>query len=88
MLVVSLSDLRKHLSTTELIRRDKDIHRLRLNRLDHLPSPISKEILQDVCRELGVDDVSLVLPALRKVCSVVRTAPSLKRVCLEVLRHP
>ena len=84
----SLSSLRKHLSTPELIRRDREVHVLGLHRLDHLPTSITKEILQDACRELQVNDVSLFLPALRKCLTVVRVVPQLQHVRMNTTIAP
>ncbi|CEO95990.1 Centrosomal protein of 70 kDa [Plasmodiophora brassicae] len=81
----SVGDFRQKLSTRELIERDRDIHRLTLGKIEHIPQPICVEILQDVCRLLEVDDVALILPSLKKVCKAVSRIPLLQSFVRDVL---
>jgi len=68
------------MGTRELMRRDKDIRRLELHRIDHLPAQICKELLQDVCRELDLTDVSMVVPSVHKMAKVVMAVPAMENV--------
>lgn len=81
----SVGDFRQKLSTRELIERDRDIHRLTLGKIEHIPQPICVEILQDVCRLLEVDDVALILPSLKKVCKAVSRIPLLQSVSSAII---
>ena len=45
-----VAELRKHMDTRELIRKDKKTHRLNLHRVELLPNEICVEIIQSQCR--------------------------------------
>ncbi|GBG31673.1 Centrosomal protein of 70 kDa [Hondaea fermentalgiana] len=78
------SDNRRRTSTAELIRRDKLNHRLGLSRLTALPKTAAHEILQEICRILELADVDLIVPALQKMCWVVRAMPRLERFAKDI----
>lgn len=75
---------RRNVSTAELIRRDKLNHRLGLSKLTSLPKTAAHEILQDVCRVLELSDVHMIVPALQKMCWVVRAMPRLEKFTKDV----
>mmetsp|Transcript_82 Transcript_82/g.123 ORF Transcript_82/g.123 Transcript_82/m.123 type:complete len:887 (-) Transcript_82:43-2703(-) len=77
-------DNRKRTSTAEMIRRDKQNHRLGLNRLTALPKSAAHDILQQLCRVLEIGDVEMLVPAVQKMCWVVRAMPKLEHFVKEV----
>jgi len=72
------------LPTAELVRRDKENHRLALHRLDALPRETAVEVLQAACRELGVTEVSLIAPGIRKMAKAMMALPRMERFIREV----
>ena len=66
---------RKHLSTKDRIKIDKKNHELGLWLLDALPKTVMKEVLQTVCRELDINEISEIQPSLVKLKAVVKTVP-------------
>jgi hypothetical protein len=79
-----LQELRKYMGTKELIHRDRLNHRLRLNRLDALPRSTALEIVKEVCRVLNLTDVTLVIPSLEKLCTVVNAVPRMEKFIRDV----
>eukprot|EP00904_Undaria_pinnatifida_P009250 jgi/Undpi1/5455/HiC_scaffold_2.g00734.m1 len=88
---VDVAELRRWVDTRELMRRDRGNHRLKLDKLDELPSAVMKQVLQDACRLLALQDVSLLGPSVAKLTKVVQMLPRLERfvnsVCVFVFRH-
>ena len=84
-------ELKRHMGTKALIEQDKTNHRLRLERLDAIPREISKEILKQTCRELEINDVTLIAPCVRKMSKAMLLLPRLERfvndVCGFVFKH-
>ena len=79
-----LAAWRKHLSTRDRIKVDKKNHELGLWLLDSLPKVVTKEVLQGVCRELDVSDVSEVVPSIVKLKTVVHAVPRMERFISQV----
>ncbi len=71
-------------STIELIRRDKQVHRLGLDKLTAIPKSTAHQILQEVCRILELSDVDMISPALQKLCWVVRAMPKMEQFVKQV----
>jgi hypothetical protein len=69
----------KHLSTHERILVDKKNYELKLWLLDSLPKTVMKEVLQGVCRELELNEVSDILEAIKKLKLVIKTVPRMER---------
>ena len=57
------------------MRRDKDVYRLQLHRLERLPKDVLVELLQDACRQLDLSEPSLLLGAIAKVRRRLLTRP-------------
>jgi len=70
---------RKHLSTSERIKVDRRNHELGLWLLDSLPKTTMKEVLQAVCRELDITEISEIQPSLVKLKAVVKAVPRMER---------
>ncbi|CAM9345515.1 unnamed protein product [Discosporangium mesarthrocarpum] len=87
----NVGELRRWVDTRELIRQDRENHRLKLDRLDGLPTAVMKQVLQETCRTLSLTDVSLVGPSVAKLTQVVQVLPRLERfvnrVCSFVFKH-
>ncbi len=75
---------RKHLSTNDRIKVDKRNYELGLWLLDSLPKTVTKEILQAVCRELDISDVSEIHNSIIKLKSVVTTVPRMEKFIAQV----
>ena len=75
---------RQHLSTKDRIQVDKRNYELGLWLLDSLPKAVAKEILQGVCRELDVSDVSEIINSIVKLKTVVKTVPRMDRFISQV----
>eukprot|EP00968_Pinguiococcus_pyrenoidosus_P001502 scaffold66_cov233-Pinguiococcus_pyrenoidosus.AAC.12 len=71
--------LRKFMPTSELIRRDKDNHRLGLQAMHSLPTDVCRDVLQAACRVLDLSDVSQLCPSIEKLCEATRGLPRLER---------
>jgi hypothetical protein len=69
----------KHISTHERILIDKKNYELKLWLLESLPKSIMKEILQGVCRELELNEVSDVVESIKKLKLVIKTVPRMER---------
>ena len=82
-----LAAWRKHLSTTDRIKVDKRNHELGLWLLDSLPKAVTKEVLQTVCRELDVSDVSEIQPSIAKLKAVVKAVPRMERFITQVCEY-
>lgn len=67
------------MDTGELIRRDRENHRLKLDRLEELPLDILKTVVQDSCRLLALQDVSLLSSSVSKLIKAVSLLPRLER---------
>ena len=81
---VELQGQRKHMSCKEKIQVDKRNYDMGLWILDSLPSEVTKEALKGVCRELGLSDISEILPALIKLKTVVGAVPRMERFITQV----
>jgi len=79
-----LAAWKKHMSVTDRIKVDKRNHELSLWVLDSLPKAVTKEVLQCVCRELDVSDVSEVQPMLAKLKAVVKAVPRMERFIAQI----
>lgn len=82
-----LAAWRKHLSTSDRIKVDKRNHELGLWMLDSLPKAVTKEVLQTVCRELDVSDISDIQPSLAKLKAVVKAVPRMERFITQVCEY-
>jgi hypothetical protein len=82
-----LAAWRKHMSVTDRIKVDKRNHELGLWVLDSLPKAVTKEVLQTVCRELDVSDVSEVQPCLAKLKAVVKAVPRMEKFISQVCEY-
>ena len=78
---------RKHMSVSDRIKIDKRNHELGLWVLDSLPKAVTKEVLQSVCRELDVSDVSEVAPSLQKLKAVVKAVPRMEKFITQVCTY-
>jgi hypothetical protein len=78
---------RKHMSLTDRIKIDKRNHELGLWAMDSLPKTVTKEVLQAVCRELDVSDVSEVAPGIQKLKAVVKAVPRMERFISQVCAY-
>lgn len=76
---VGVAELRRWVDTKELIRRDKGNHRLKLDRLEELPTTVFKQVVQDSCRLLALQDVSLLSSSVSKLIKAVQMLPRLER---------
>ena len=79
-----LAAWKKHMGTADRIKVDKRNHELGLWVLDSLPKAVTKEVLQSVCRELDVSDVSEVVPSLQKLKAVVKAVPRMERFISQI----
>lgn len=70
---------KQHLSTSERIQIDKRNYELGLWMLDSLPQQVLKEILQAICRELDLNDITEIVPSLQKLKFVVKSVPRMER---------
>ncbi|CAM9374864.1 unnamed protein product [Scytosiphon promiscuus] len=88
---MDVAELRRWVDTRELMRRDRGNHRLQLDRLEELPTTVLKQVVQDVCRLLSLQDVSLLSSSVSKLIKAVQMLPRLERfvnsVCVFVFRH-
>ncbi|ETV93992.1 hypothetical protein, variant 6 [Aphanomyces invadans] len=75
----TLEDLRKYMGTAELIHRDKVNAKLHLNRLTTLPKEACLDVIQDICRQLDLTDVTLIGPSVAKLISVVQAVPRMEK---------
>ncbi|CAM9146579.1 unnamed protein product [Ectocarpus fasciculatus] len=88
---MDVAELRRWVDTRELMRRDRGNHRLKLDRLEELPTAVLKQVVQDTCRLLSLQDVSLLGSSVSKLIKAVQMLPRLERfvnsVCGFVFRH-
>eukprot|EP00903_Cladosiphon_okamuranus_P020006 g18377.t1 len=88
---LGVAELRRWVDTAELIRRDKENHRLKLDRLDELPTTVLAQVVQDSCRLLALQDISLLSSSISKLIKAVQMLPRLERfvnsVCSFVFAH-
>mmetsp|Transcript_9391 Transcript_9391/g.14152 ORF Transcript_9391/g.14152 Transcript_9391/m.14152 type:complete len:824 (+) Transcript_9391:73-2544(+) len=86
-----ISEWKRHLSTREKIKADRRNHELKLWLLDSLPKNVMKDVLQGICRELDLCEISDIIPAISKLKTVVRAVPRMEKfitsVCNYVFRH-
>ncbi|RHY78337.1 hypothetical protein DYB34_001190 [Aphanomyces astaci] len=80
----TLDDLRQYMGTAELIYRDKQNAKLHLNRLSTLPKEACLEVMQDICRQLDLTDVTLIGPSVAKLISVVHAVPRMEKFIRDV----
>ena len=78
---------KKHMSVTDKIRVDKKNHELGLWVLDSLPTAVTKEVLQGVCRELDVSDVSDIQPSIGKLKAVVKAVPRMEKFITQICKY-
>jgi len=71
--------------TAELIRRDKVSHRLGLSKLTTLPKSAAHSILLEICRILEIGDADLIVPAIQKMCFVIRSTPRMETFIQQVI---
>lgn len=55
-----------------------------MHKIDDLPRDVGRAILQDACRALRVNDVSLIAPAIAKLTKVLSLMPRLDRFVRDV----
>jgi hypothetical protein len=71
--------------TKAKIKRDKDVHRLELNRVEERMQPhVAKSLLIDIARELELNDVSGILPNVRKMIKVMAAVPKMEQFVRDV----
>ncbi|ETV66416.1 hypothetical protein, variant [Aphanomyces astaci] len=80
----TLDDLRQYMGTAELIYRDKQNAKLHLNRLSTLPKEACLEVMQDICRQLDLTDVTMIGPSVAKLISVVHAVPRMEKFIRDV----
>lgn len=76
---MGVAELRRWVDTKELMRRDRGNHRLKLDRLEELPAAVLKQVVQDSCRLLALQDVSLLSSSVSKLIKAVQMLPRLER---------
>lgn len=76
---MDVAELRRWVDTRELMRRDRGNHRLKLDRLEELPTAVLKQVVQDTCRLLSLQDVSLLGSSVSKLIKAVQMLPRLER---------
>ncbi|CAE7724511.1 unnamed protein product, partial [Symbiodinium microadriaticum] len=74
-----LTAWRSHLSTRDRIKADKRNHELKLWLLESLPKTVMKEVLQNICRELDISEVSEILLCIKKLKAVVKAVPRMEK---------
>jgi hypothetical protein len=77
-------ELRKYTSTASQIKKDRDNHRLKLHKIHSLPRETSRELLMECCRELDIDDVSMIVPSITKINKVMSAVPRMEKFIREV----
>lgn len=75
---------KKYLPISEAVRIDKLNHNLQLYLLDHLSKDILLESMKDICRELGVNDVTFALPCITKLKKAVCTIPVMEKYIIHI----
>lgn len=74
-----LASWRNHLSTRDRIKADKRNHELKLWLLESLPKTVMKEVLQNICRELDISEISEIHLCISKLKAVVRAVPRMEK---------
>jgi hypothetical protein len=74
-----LASWRSHLSTKDRIKADKRNHELKLWLLESLPKTVMKEVLQNICRELDISEISEIQLCVSKLKAVVRAVPRMEK---------
>jgi hypothetical protein len=74
-----LSSWRKHLPTSERIKADRRNHELGLWILESLPKSVMKEVLENTCRELDINDISEITNCIKKLKAVVHQVPRMQK---------
>ena len=74
-----LTAWKSHLSTRDRIKADKRNHELKLWLLESLPKTVMKEVLQNICRELDISEVSEIQLSIAKLKTVVRAVPRMEK---------
>lgn len=75
-------------STREKIKNDRRNHELGLFEIfETLPQNQMKQILMMVCRELDVNDLAFIQPAILKYKSVIRAVPRMERFILSITNY-
>ena len=67
-----------NITTSQLIQHDKLDHRLQLDQLDQIPNVILIDLIKDICRLLKIQNISLMIPILKKMNHVIEIVPSMK----------
>lgn len=70
---------KKHLNTHERIQIDKKNYELKLWLLESLPKTVMKDVLQGVCRELELNDISNIIETIQKLKIVIKTIPRMEK---------
>eukprot|EP00898_Chlorokybus_atmophyticus_P005132 jgi/Chlat1/561/Chrsp103S01134 len=70
---------REPLTTSDRIRRDRDVHRLQLWKIEHLPHDVCVDLLQDACRLLELHDVFHLNAAVAKLLRVMAAVPRMEK---------
>ena len=79
-----LMNWRKHLSTSDRIKADRRNHELKLWLLESLPKSVMQEVLQNLCREMDVSDVSEIHAGIVKMKTVIRAVPRMEQFITSV----
>ncbi|KAJ1510412.1 hypothetical protein HMI54_007812 [Coelomomyces lativittatus] len=72
--------------TRHLIRRDKLNYQLKLFVIDTLPSETCRNLLKDICIELGLNDANQIVSTLHQVATLLQTLPNLHQFIQQVYR--
>ncbi|GAQ77621.1 hypothetical protein KFL_000010700 [Klebsormidium nitens] len=70
--------------TRERIARDRNVHRLRLKKLDKLPKDVLLEALQDVCIQVEAAELSQLTSSVDKMLRVMAAVPKMERFISDV----
>jgi hypothetical protein len=79
----SVGEIRQFVDTQSLIRRDREAHRLGLDRLE-LPLETCLDMIHELCRLLELTDASLVVPSVRRMIKFVVAVPGLQKFVRDV----
>ncbi|GAX85685.1 hypothetical protein CEUSTIGMA_g13100.t1 [Chlamydomonas eustigma] len=71
----------------DMIRRDKEVHRLGLRDVRDLSRDVLVEIVQDACLELEVSEATALPEAIKKLQSVLTAAPKMEEWIGKVCNH-
>eukprot|EP01084_Bolivina_argentea_P281945 482510_1 len=81
-----VASLRKYMETRQLMKRDKQIHGMKLTDIGGLPTEIMKEMLQDLCLILRIADVTVLVESVAKVSKCVECVPILEGYISAIVR--